>query len=440
MGSFLSRRAGNDAGPEAHRARVLGRREGRAADRARRQGTVLRFSGGISIKPAQGMEWMKFDMCGAAGVLGAMEAIGRMELPINVVGLIGSTTNMPSGEAVKPGDVVQASNGKYIEIINTDAEGRLVLADVLVVREAILAGGGDRRRDADRRVRHRARPHGDGRHGQRRGVGAGSAGRGQAVGRARLAAAAVGRLQGADQVRRRRHQEFRRTPGGNDHRRAVPARSSPKAIHGCISTSRERRTPNRISARCRAVRPAFRWGRSSNSFEGACADALARSRVHWRCSASASLAGAVLHAPARRAGPRHASQARARHDASTIPDCARRAPIRCCATASRERDSIERERIRRDTIKAPLAHAELPVGSSTSRGDCHWNRDSLFATGAITRRRSARARARCDDVARRVDRRAGGRRLPRRRAARARVLRRLRVPRARSAQPTACSI
>jgi leucyl aminopeptidase len=89
-------------------------------------------SGGISIKPAQGMEWMKFDMCGAAGVLGAMEAIGRLELPVNVVGLIGSTTNMLSGDAVKPGDVVQASNGKYIEIINTDAEGRLVLADVLV--------------------------------------------------------------------------------------------------------------------------------------------------------------------------------------------------------------------------------------------------------------------------------------------------------------------
>jgi len=88
-------------------------------------------SGGISIKPAQGMEWMKFDMCGAAGVLGAMEAIGRLELPVNVVGLIGSTTNMPSGEAMKPGDVVQASNGKFIEIINTDAEGRLVLADVL---------------------------------------------------------------------------------------------------------------------------------------------------------------------------------------------------------------------------------------------------------------------------------------------------------------------
>ena len=88
-------------------------------------------SGGISIKPAQSMEDMKFDMCGAAGVLGALEAIGRMKLPINVVGLIGSTTNMPSGTAVNPGDVVKSHLGKYIEIINTDAEGRLVLADVL---------------------------------------------------------------------------------------------------------------------------------------------------------------------------------------------------------------------------------------------------------------------------------------------------------------------
>lgn len=89
-------------------------------------------TGGISIKPAPEMEWMKFDMSGAGGVMGAMEAIGRLRLPINVVGIIGSTTNMPSGEAVKPGDVVRASNGKTIEIINTDAEGRLVLADLLV--------------------------------------------------------------------------------------------------------------------------------------------------------------------------------------------------------------------------------------------------------------------------------------------------------------------
>jgi len=88
-------------------------------------------SGGISIKPAQGMEAMKFDMCGAAGVLGALEAIARLQLPVNVVGLIGSTTNMPSGTAVNPGDVVRSHLGKTIEVINTDAEGRLVLADVL---------------------------------------------------------------------------------------------------------------------------------------------------------------------------------------------------------------------------------------------------------------------------------------------------------------------
>ncbi len=88
-------------------------------------------TGGISLKPADRMEWMKFDMCGAAGVLGAMEAIARMHLPINVVGAVGATTNMPSGTAVKPGDVVKAYNGKTIEIANTDAEGRLVLADVL---------------------------------------------------------------------------------------------------------------------------------------------------------------------------------------------------------------------------------------------------------------------------------------------------------------------
>jgi leucyl aminopeptidase len=88
-------------------------------------------SGGISIKPASGMEDMKFDMCGAAGVLGAMEAIARLDLALNAVGLVGSTTNMPSGTAVNPGDVVQSHLGPFIEVINTDAEGRLVLADVL---------------------------------------------------------------------------------------------------------------------------------------------------------------------------------------------------------------------------------------------------------------------------------------------------------------------
>jgi leucyl aminopeptidase len=88
-------------------------------------------SGGISIKPAAGMEFMKFDMCGAAGVLGTFEALGQLKPEINVVGMVGATTNMPSGTAMNPGDVVKAHNGKSIEIINTDAEGRLVLADCL---------------------------------------------------------------------------------------------------------------------------------------------------------------------------------------------------------------------------------------------------------------------------------------------------------------------
>jgi leucyl aminopeptidase len=88
-------------------------------------------SGGISIKPAQGMEFMKFDMCGGAGVLGTFEALGQMKPTVNVVGIVGATTNMPSGAAMNPGDVVKAQNGKSIEIINTDAEGRLVLADCL---------------------------------------------------------------------------------------------------------------------------------------------------------------------------------------------------------------------------------------------------------------------------------------------------------------------
>ena len=130
MGSFLSVAQGT---PQEPRLIALEYRKGRDADApVVLVGKGLCFdSGGISIKPAQGMEWMKFDMCGGAGVLGAMEAIASMGLSINVVGLVGATTNMPSGTAVKPGDVVRASNGKYIEIINTDAEGRLVLADVL---------------------------------------------------------------------------------------------------------------------------------------------------------------------------------------------------------------------------------------------------------------------------------------------------------------------
>jgi leucyl aminopeptidase len=88
-------------------------------------------TGGISIKPAAQMEDMKFDMSGAGAVLGAFEAIGRLRPKVHVIGLVPSAENMPSGSAYKPGDVVRAMSGKHIEVINTDAEGRLLLADAL---------------------------------------------------------------------------------------------------------------------------------------------------------------------------------------------------------------------------------------------------------------------------------------------------------------------
>ena len=88
-------------------------------------------AGGISIKPAKGMERMKYDMSGGAAVLGAMLAVGRLGLPANVVGVVPSSENLPSGSATKPGDVIGSRAGTSIEVINTDAEGRLILADAL---------------------------------------------------------------------------------------------------------------------------------------------------------------------------------------------------------------------------------------------------------------------------------------------------------------------
>ena len=131
MGSFLAVAQGTSQDPKLIVLEYRGGKRGEAPVALVGKGLCF-DTGGVSIKPAPGMELMKFDMSGAAGVLGAMEAIARLKPKLNVVGLIGSTTNVVDGDAVKPGDVVRASNGKTIEIQNTDAEGRLVLADVLV--------------------------------------------------------------------------------------------------------------------------------------------------------------------------------------------------------------------------------------------------------------------------------------------------------------------
>jgi leucyl aminopeptidase len=89
-------------------------------------------SGGISIKPSGGMEEMKMDMAGGAAVIEGAALIARLGLPVEVLAVVPATENMPSGRSVKPGDVLTAMNGRTIEVVNTDAEGRLILADALV--------------------------------------------------------------------------------------------------------------------------------------------------------------------------------------------------------------------------------------------------------------------------------------------------------------------
>lgn len=118
------------------------RRGGEGAKTLAMVGKGITFdSGGISIKPGERMEEMKHDMSGAAAVIGAIQAIAALAIPVNVLGLIPATENLPSGSALKPGDILTAMNGKTIEVVNTDAEGRIVLADALAyaVREGVDA-------------------------------------------------------------------------------------------------------------------------------------------------------------------------------------------------------------------------------------------------------------------------------------------------------------
>lgn len=92
-------------------------------------------TGGISIKPSAAMDEMKFDMCGAASVLGTMSAIAELDLPVNLIGVIPATENMPGGSATKPGDIFTSMSGQTIEVLNTDAEGRLILCDAITYSE-----------------------------------------------------------------------------------------------------------------------------------------------------------------------------------------------------------------------------------------------------------------------------------------------------------------
>ena len=163
MGSFLSVARGSDEAPRFIVLRHAGKPAGKSATQTAKAaakaaakattkaakgsaaasngpvvlvGKGITFdSGGISIKPSATMDEMKYDMCGAASVLGTFRALAELDLPLDVVGLIAACENMPSGKANKPGDVVTSMSGQTIEILNTDAEGRLVLCDALTYAE-----------------------------------------------------------------------------------------------------------------------------------------------------------------------------------------------------------------------------------------------------------------------------------------------------------------
>ena len=129
MGAFLSVAAASAQAPKFIELKYTG--AGKAAPVVLVGKGITFDTGGISLKPGAGMDEMKYDMCGAASVLGVFAALARLQPKINVVGLIPTCENMPAGNATKPGDVITAMDGTTIEVLNTDAEGRLILCDAL---------------------------------------------------------------------------------------------------------------------------------------------------------------------------------------------------------------------------------------------------------------------------------------------------------------------
>ncbi|MBI5102540.1 MAG: leucyl aminopeptidase [Nitrospirae bacterium] len=128
MGAYLSVSRGSDEPPKFI---VLEYKGGRKAPIVLIGKSVTFDSGGINIKPSDGLEKMKYDMAGGAAVLAVIKAVSELRLPVNLVGILPATENLPGGGATRPGDVVKAINGTTIEIINTDAEGRMTLADAI---------------------------------------------------------------------------------------------------------------------------------------------------------------------------------------------------------------------------------------------------------------------------------------------------------------------
>ena len=203
-------------------------------------GKAITFdTGGISLKPSLHMEDMKGDMGGGGAVLEAMGALADLQLPVRAIAVIAAAENMPGGHAYRPGDILTAANGKTIEVTNTDAEGRLVLADALWYARREGATHVDRPRDADRRDGGRARRPLRGLLRERRGLERGDRRGRRAERRPRLALPAPPALPPLRRLELRRHEELvRPAPGGRRARRRVPARVRRR---GAVGARRHRR-------------------------------------------------------------------------------------------------------------------------------------------------------------------------------------------------------
>ncbi len=215
-------------------------------------------SGGISLKPGAAMDEMKYDMCGAASVLGTMRALAELKLKLNVVGVVAACENMPAGNATKPGDIVTSMSGQTIEILNTDAEGRLILCDALtyaerfkpavVVDMATLTGACV---VALGNVNSGLFSNNDDLAGELLAAS-------KAAGDAGVAHAARRGLPGAAQVELRRHGEHRHAGQRRRRdRRLLPRRASRRTTRGRTSTSparrgraAPRRAPPAVPCRC----------------------------------------------------------------------------------------------------------------------------------------------------------------------------------------------
>lgn len=134
MGSLLSVSAGSDEPAQLIIMEYKGGKRGEQPTVLVGKGITF-DTGGISLKPGAGMDEMKYDMCGAASVFGTLKTLLTLQSPINVIGIVAAAENMPSGRATKPGDIVTSMSGQTIEVLNTDAEGRLVLCDALTYAE-----------------------------------------------------------------------------------------------------------------------------------------------------------------------------------------------------------------------------------------------------------------------------------------------------------------